>query len=179
MFSNRTLLRWFKRLFSCQSHSCHTAILPTVRLPSRSPHQDCLSNVSNCQSKQDLVVQHHQLFKQVKHYKSFVTSILLYSCETWTRAQDQRLGAEQDQLPCESTGTSSGNCHETKPCMVQACHMPLQPLQNHPSGHTGGWATPWSAEEMLDGQHQRVDTSAHARTAHKGLLQKILEEDIC
>ena len=35
------------------------------------------------------------------------------------------------------------------------------------------------AEEVLDGQHQRVDIPAHARTAHKGILQKILEEDLC
>ena len=34
---------------------------------------------------------------------------------------------------------------------------------------------PWSAEEMLDGQYQRVDVPAHARTAHKGLLQKRLD----
>ena len=84
----------------------------------------------------------------------------------------QRLGAEQDQLPCGSTGTSSGNCQETKVCMVQACHTPRQPLRNHPSGHLGEWAMPWSAEEKLDGQHQRVDIPAHVRTAHKGLLQK-------
>ena len=32
---------------------------------------------------------------------------------------------------------------------------------------------------MLDGQHQRVDIPVNARTAHKGLLQKRLEEDIC
>ena len=38
---------------------------------------------------------------------------------------------------------------------------------------------PWLAEEMLDGQHQRVDLSAHARSACKGLLQKRLEEDLC
>ena len=38
---------------------------------------------------------------------------------------------------------------------------------------------PWSAEEMLDGQHQRVDIRAHASAAHKGLLQKTLEEDLC
>ena len=31
---------------------------------------------------------------------------------------------------------------------------------------------------MLDGQHQRVDIPVHARTAHKGLLQKRLEEDL-
>ena len=36
----------------------------------------------------------------------------------------------------------------------------------------GGWATPGSAEEMLDGQRQRVDIPAHVRTAHNDLLQK-------
>ena len=61
-------------------------------------------------------------------------------------------------------------------CMVRACHTPRQPLQNHPLGHLGGWATPWSAEEMLDEQLQIV---SHARTAHKGLKQKRLKEDIC
>ena len=33
-------------------------------------------------------------------------------------------------------------------------------------------------EEMLDGQRQRVDIPAHARTADKGLLQESLEEDL-
>ena len=36
-------------------------------------------------------------------------------------------------------------------CMVQACHTPQQPLQNHPSVHLGGLLTSWSAEEVLDG----------------------------
>ena len=58
-------------------------------------------------------------------------------------------------------------------------HASRQPLQNRPSGHIGGRATSWSAEEMLDGQYQRVDIPAHARTARKGLLQKRLEEDLC
>ena len=100
-----------------------------------------------------------------KLYKSFVTFILLYGCETWTLfadaekkdlcfqnqkpeetsphlllgAQDQQLGAEQDQLPYGSTGTSSCNCQEMETCMVQASHMSQQPLQNHPSGHLGEW----------------------------------------
>ena len=34
-------------------------------------------------------------------------------------------------------------------------------------------------EEMLNGQHQRVDITAHTRTAHNGLLQKRLEEGLC
>ena len=71
-------------------------------------------------------------------------------------------------------GTSSGNCEETESCVVRACHTPRQPLENHPSGHLGG-----SAEEMLDGQHQRVDIPALARTAHKGFVQERLEEDLC
>ena len=71
------------------------------------------------------------------------------------------------------------NFQDTKTCKVRACHTPRQRLQNHPSRHLAGWATPWAAEEMLDGQHQRVDIPAKARSAHKGLLQKRLEEDLC
>ena len=63
--------------------------------------------------------------------------------------------------------------------MVRACHMQRQPLQNHPSGHLERWATSWSAEEMLDGQRQRADISALARTGHNGLLQRRLEGDLC
>ena len=70
------------------------------------------------------------------------------------------------------------NCQGAVTCMVWACHTPRQPLQIHPSGHLGGWATPWSAEEMLDRQHYRVNIRAHARIAHKGLLQKRPEEDL-
>ena len=44
--------------------------------------------------------------------------------------------------------------------MVQACHTPQQPLQNHPSGHLRGWVTLWLAKDMLHGQHQRVDIPA-------------------
>ena len=92
-------------------------------------------------------------------------------------AQDQRLGAKQDQLPCGSTGTSSGNCQETETCIVRACRTPRQPLQNHPSGHLGRFATLWSAEEMLDGQHQGENIPA--RTADRGLLQERLEGNLC
>ena len=56
---------------------------------------------------------------------------------------------------------------------------PRQPPQHHPSEHLGGWATPWSAEEMLVGHYPRVDIPADARTAQKGPLQKRLEEDLC
>ena len=38
---------------------------------------------------------------------------------------------------------------------------------------------PWSAEEILDGQHQRMDIPAHTRIAHKDLLWKRLEGDLC
>ena len=137
--------------------------------------------------------------------KSLVTAILLYGCETWTlladcvkkdpgfqnqvpeetslhlllRAQDQRLCAEQDQLSWRSTGTPSDNCREMEICMVQVCHTPQQPLQNHPSRHLGGWAMPWLARGNARWQHQRVNFPAYSRSAHKGLLQKSLEEDFC
>ena len=38
------------------------------------------------------------------------------------------------------------------------------------SGHLGEWATQWSAEEMLNGQRQRVSIPVHARSGHKGDL---------
>ena len=39
-------------------------------------------------------------------------------------------------------------------------HAPAaSPKKTYPSGHHGGWATQGMAEEMLGGQHQRVDTS--------------------
>ena len=63
--------------------------------------------------------------------------------------------------------------------MVRARHTSRQPLQNHPSGHLGGWMMPWSAEELLEGQHQILDIPAYARAAHMGLLQKRLKEDLC
>ena len=62
--------------------------------------------------------------------------------------------------------------------MVRAYHAPRQPLQTHPSGHLGGWATPRAAEEMSDRQPQSVDIPV-LDAAHGGLPQKILEEDFC
>ena len=55
---------------------------------------------------------------------------------------DQRLDAKQDQFPFRSTGITSGNWQEAETCMVQACHTPWLPLQNHTSTHLEGWATP-------------------------------------
>ena len=80
--------------------------------------------------------------------------------------QDQRLGEINFYVGWVHR-SSSGKCQETETCMVWACHMPRKPLQNHPSGHFGGWVMPWSTEEMLDEQHERMDIAAHARTAHK------------
>ena len=140
-----------------------------------------------------------------KLYTSLVTSILLYGCETWTLLADseKRIQAFETKCPgkllcifCLEHKTNhlvrskiillvgpqepllaTGNRRNL--AWFGICQTPRQPLQNHPSGHLGGWATPWSVEEMLDGQHEKVDIPAHARTAHKGLLQKRLEEDLC
>ena len=81
------------------------------------------------------------------------------------------MGVEQDQLPCGSTGTSCGDCQEMEMCMVWTCYMPQQLLHSHPSGHLGGWAMPWAAEEMLAGQHRRVDIPRP--------LAERLQEDLC
>ena len=62
--------------------------------------------------------------------------------------------------------------------MVWASHAPRQPLENHPAEHLGELATPWLAEEMLDGQRQRMEIPAHARIAHNGLRKNCLEKDL-
>ena len=87
-----------------------------------------------------------QAFETKDMRKLFRISYFEHKTNDWLRGQEQ--------LPCGSTGTFSGNCHKTEICMVRACRTPRQHLQNHPSGHLRGWATPWQAEEMLDGQHQ-------------------------
>ena len=67
------------------------------------------------------------------------------------RAQHQRLGAEQDQLPCGPTGTSSCNCEGTDTSMLRACRVLWQLLKNHAAGHL----------------------------THNGFQQKRLEGDLC
>ena len=70
-----------------------------------------------------------------KRIQAFETKCMRKLLLSPTSSRDQRPGVEQDQLPCGSTGTSSGNYQETETCMVRACHTPRQPLQ-HPSFRT-------------------------------------------
>ena len=191
-FGNDTNLTSFSSQFGCCTWSHHANVFTMAGLRSTfwkfwwPKPSDLWAESASC-----LCV----LIGYVTATKSWATG-LLYSSKTWTlladsekknpgfrnqmheetsqylllRAQDQWLGVEQNQLPCGSTGTSSGNCQEMETCMVWACHMPRMPLKNHHSGHLGGWVMPWLAEEILDGQYQGVDTLVHARTARKGLL---------
>ena len=107
--------------------------------------------------KRDMAVQHHQFASKFKLYKSLVTSILLFGCETLTQLADSEEGIQTFVTKClrkllrisylehktndwvrskinffGSTGTSPGNCQETETCLFRACHTPRQPLQNHP-----------------------------------------------
>ena len=66
--------------------------------------------------------------------------------------QDQRLGEEQDQLPCGPTGTSSGSCREMEMHMVRACHTPQQPLQT-------SFKPPWSVGKAMVGRDVGWSTS--------------------
>ena len=138
-----------------------------------------LAMAANNQIKQDLAEQHKQLRK--KKVQVVQASCHLHPClwlwnldpacwlrekdpdigdkvpeETFPRfllgAQVQRVRAEQDQLPCGTIGTSSGNCKETEIRMVPTCHALGQPLQSHSSGHLAALATTWSPDEMLDEQ---------------------------
>ena len=165
-------------------------------------HQDCLSNG---QTKQNLTVQHQQLCKQVqavqtsllsspfssmavehgpsllilkKRIKAFKTkclrkllhiSYLEPKTTDWVRSTINFL--------VESTGTSSGNYQEMETCMVWAHAMTASPKPSF----RAPWrvAMPWLAEEMLHGQHQRINIPTSARSTHNGLQQKRLEEELC
>ena len=111
-----------------------------------------------------------------KIYMRFSSPILRTDENGWSITQLSL--ANNKQVLCGFAGNFSGNCQETETCTVRKCYTPRQPLQNHPSGHLGGWAMPWSAEEKLDGQHQRTDIPVRVRTAYNGLLQKGLEENL-
>ena len=101
------------------------------------------------------------------------------------RAQGQQLGAKKDQLTLLVHRSlfwplsRDRYLHGLGMSHIMTTSPPKKKKKKNPSGYLGGWVTPWLAEEMPDEQHQRVDIPAHARTAHKGLLQKSLEEDLC
>ena len=70
------------------------------------------------------------------------------------------------RVPCGSTTTRDGNS--------LGSGMPLAATASPELSFRAPWrlTTPWSAEEMLDGQHRRMDVPANARTAYNGLLLK-------
>ena len=56
-------------------------------------------------------------------------------------------------------------------------HQPRQLLQNHPSGHLEGWATPWSAVEMLVDNIKEWTSLPIQELLTKVSCRKRLEED--
>ena len=99
------------------------------------------------------------------------TDDILHSHTGWT---DQRLGGEQDQLPCGLTRISSGKSQETETRMVRACRTTADPKLSQ-SGTLEGGRQRGQQKEMLDGQRERVGIHVHARTAYNDLMQKRLE----
>ena len=97
---------------------------------------------------------------------------MVWACHTGTSSPNCQETETCMVLACH-TATSSPNCQESETCMVWACHTPRQLLQNHPSGHLGGWTTPRSAEEMQNGLRQRVENPANARSAYEDLLLSV------
>ena len=133
-----------------------------------------------------------------KPYKSLAISILFCGCETWTLPPDseKKDPGFRNQVH-EETSPYLLLEHKTNECMWSKSQLRLGPREpllatvkkgklawfghvtRHDSlsktilqGTFAECATPWSAEGMLDGQHQRVDVTTHARTVRKGLPQK-------
>ena len=136
--------------------------------------------------------QHHQLASKYKLYKSLVTSILVYGCEAWAlfAHSEEKIQAFETKCPRKFLRISYmehktndwvrkkinlllnaleprvENCQETETCMVRACHVPRQPLQNHPPRHPmfGGWATRRKCWTNI----KEWTFPAHAGTARNG-----------
>ena len=126
-------------------------------LLSRNLHQVCLSSSSDGQIKQVLAVPHHQL-RISKLFKSLVTSILLSGRKTFTLLVDSEKKIQAFETKCQrkllhisSLEHKTNNwlwskiyscigpwepllatIKEMETRMVWTCHMPRQPLQNHP-----------------------------------------------
>ena len=146
--------------------------------------------------KQDLAVQHYQLHKQVQGVQTSLLSLPSSStavkCEPCLLTPGSRFlktnargnfstSPACSMRPMTGYGARSTSWRAHRNLFWQlsnklawfrhiTCHDSLS--KTIPWGHLGWWATPWSAQEMLDGQHPTVDISVNAGTAHKGLLQK-------
>ena len=76
--------------------------------------------------------------------------------------ENQRLVAEQDQVPCGPTGFSRhGNCPETETGMIPAYHASRQPFQTILQSTLWRVGDAAVGRKMLDRQRQRVDIPAH------------------
>ena len=69
-------------------------------LLSRNLHQDYLSDGSNDQTKLIWLCNTTSFASKFKLYKSLVTSILLYSCETWTLLADSEKRIQAFKTKC-------------------------------------------------------------------------------
>ena len=95
-------------------------------------------------------------------------------------AQDQWRGAEHDQLPYGSAGTSSGDC-EKQWKLVWFGHVTRHSSLSKTilQGTLEGRWHHGQQSKIIDGQRQTVDIPTHARTAHDDELpQKRQEEDL-
>ena len=127
---------------------------------SRSRNQDCLSND---QTKQNLVVQYHQLRKQVKalqvschlHPPPWLWS-MDPACWLWKKDPGFRSQVHRELLCISYLEHKTNDWAQSKINFIVGLREPLlatvkkwklvwfghvikQPLQNHPSRHLGGW----------------------------------------
>ena len=144
----------------------------------RNPYQDCLSNGSNVKTTLDLAEQQNQLLKQVQGVQ--------FSCHLHSPLQVKH-------GPCFLTPKKRIQAFETK-CLRKLLRLsylehttnvwvrsninflvgPHESLLTTVKRRTLAWFRHVSRHDSLS-----QNIPAHARTAHNGLLQKRLEEDLC
>ena len=130
--------------------------------------------------------------------KSLVTALLFYGCSTRTLLADSEKRIQAFETKCLRKPLRicylERKTNDWVRSMVNFLVGPQEPLlatlkrrklawfglvtrhdslsKTHPSGHRERWATLRAAEEMLNGQRQRLDIPARARSADNGFLQK-------
>ena len=155
-------------------------------------------------------MQYHQLCKQVQvlQYKSLITSILLYVCDTWTLLSDtgrkKKDPGFRNQVPGEVLRISylEHKINDWVRRRVSFLVGPQEPLLATVERRKLAWFRRVTRHESLsrsilqdtlEGGRRRgrqrkswmvnirewTDIPANTRTAHNGLLQKGLEEDLC
>ena len=135
--------------------------------------------------------QHKQRLHLILYGRLVVAAVVVFHCERYAKKKINRSLLRDtglfklphfgfnyllsNQLPSGPSGTSSvgdQHCPTTETHVLQTCHAPREPLQNHASGNLGKRATPRSAEKLFDGQEESGRPNPRQNCSRRPLVEK-------